>query len=119
MKAVLNFNVLSHPFNKGSGKEVIRSGRAVVDLADNLNKENFGATGTYAKLILSMSEYRGEIEQFLGEPMSSLGYPVFDTWIQPIERCQGYLPPISIGDLISEMCCPPMPRESYVSFPTH
>jgi hypothetical protein len=85
MKSVLNFNVLSHPFNKGSGEEVIRSGQAVVDLADNLNKENFGATGMYAKLILSMSQYRGEIEEFLGEPVSSLGYPVFDS-LDPITR---------------------------------
>jgi hypothetical protein len=80
MKSILNFNVLSHPAGAGSYTEVLNSGEAVMDAAANLNQENFGATGAYIKLLISMSQYRNSMDLFLGDPTSSLGYPVFDSF---------------------------------------
>jgi hypothetical protein len=137
MKSVLNFNVLSHQSGKGAFEEVICSGQAVVNFADNLNKEHLG--GAYFKLLLSMSQYPGEIELFLGEPETLLGYPVFDLLDPITQKVVGLLNTviywkiwnqhrlgpgccklkINVTLLISKTCCPPMQRESSASFPTH
>jgi hypothetical protein len=85
LKSVLNFNALSHPAGKGAYEELIRSKQAVLGMADNLNQEHFGQTGLYFKLLLSMSQYRGDIERYLSEPTSSLAYPIFDS-LDPVTR---------------------------------
>jgi hypothetical protein len=66
------------PVGKGSYYELLRSNQAVLDVADNLDAEHFGTTGGYFKLVLGMSQYRGQIEQFLGKPTTSLGYSIFE-----------------------------------------
>jgi hypothetical protein len=85
LQSILSFNTLSHPLAMGAFAEVIRTELAVLDIADNLNQEHLGQTSDYVKLVLSMSQYRGEIEQFLSEPMSTLGYPIFDS-LNPTTR---------------------------------
>jgi class 3 adenylate cyclase len=85
MQSLLNFNALSHPAGKGAYEELIRSEQPVLGMADNLNQEHFGNTGIYFKLLLSMSQYRGAMNRFLGEPISALGYPVFDS-LDPTTR---------------------------------
>jgi Adenylate and Guanylate cyclase catalytic domain len=89
MQSLLNFNALSHPAGKGAYTELIRSEQPVLGMADNLNQEHFGNTGLYFKLLLSMSQYRGEMNRFLGEPISALGYPVFDSLDPTTRRLTG------------------------------
>jgi Adenylate and Guanylate cyclase catalytic domain len=79
-KALLNFNALSHPAAAGGYREAIQSGQAVIEAASNLAGENFGRTGLFFKAMLSMSQYRNDVEDYLGEPVSTFAYPVFDSF---------------------------------------
>jgi hypothetical protein len=80
VKSVLNFNVMTHPAAIGSYMDVLNTGQAVKDSAANLNHENYGDTGAFMKLLISMSQYRESLDLFLGDPTISLGYPVFDSF---------------------------------------
>lgn len=79
-KNILNFNTLSHPAASGAYTETIKSGQAVIEAAANLAGEHLGGTGAYFKLLLSMSQYRYDAGEFLGDPSSAFGYPVFDSF---------------------------------------
>ena len=80
MKSTLNFNVLSHPAGAGAYYDVLQNHKAVMDVASNLDGEHLGQTGAYFKLVLSLSQYRYDIDKLLVDPTSSLGYPIFDSF---------------------------------------
>ena len=91
IKSLLNFNILTHPAAGESYRNVIDSGKAILNEAQNLNQENLGDTGVYFRLLLSLSQYRYDIDEFLGDPTSSLAYPVFDTFIHETRKVVGVL----------------------------
>lgn len=67
---LLNFDLLSHPTGQNAYEESLRTGKAVLDFADNLNKESYGTTGQYIQMVLSASQYRDVVDTFLGDPSS-------------------------------------------------
>jgi class 3 adenylate cyclase len=81
---LMNFNILSHPASLAY-KETINSGQALICPAANLNAENSGDSGAYFQLILSMSQFRESVKQYLGDPTSPFSYPVFDSF-DPLTR---------------------------------
>jgi len=91
IKSLLNFNVLTHPAAGEAYRMVIDSGKAILNEASNLNQENLGDTGVYFRMLLSLSQYRNDIEEFLGDPTSSLAYPVFDSFIHETRKVVGVL----------------------------
>jgi hypothetical protein len=110
MKSVLNFNVLSHPAGMGSYMEVLNTGQAVMDSAANLNQENYGDTGAYMKLLISMSQYRESLDTFLGDPTSSIGYPVFDSFDHKTRSVVGVIASNLYWRLYFEDVLPPNAR---------
>jgi class 3 adenylate cyclase len=76
---LLNFNLLSHPAAPAY-IETLKSGQAVVLSAENLLGENLGGSGAYFQVVLSMSQFRYAIEDYLGDPTSPFSYPVFDSF---------------------------------------
>lgn len=79
-KALLNFNALTHPASAGGYREAMTTGQAVIEAAINLAGEHLGRTGIFFKTMLSMSQYRHDMEEYLGDPVSTFAYPVFDTF---------------------------------------
>jgi class 3 adenylate cyclase len=76
---LFNFNVLSHPASPAY-KETITTGQAVICPAANLKAENSGESGAYFQLVLSLSQFRESVKQYLGDPTSPFSYPVFDSF---------------------------------------
>lgn len=68
--ALVNFNALSHPIAQKSCRETLRTGQAVIDFAENLNKEEYGNTLALVKVFLSLGQYRDVVSDFLEDPSS-------------------------------------------------
>ena len=91
-KASYNFNSLTLPANSIAYKGVIESGMAVIDNAANLRNENLGNASIYVQLILASSQYRYDKNKaLLGDPTSTLGYPVFDSFNHTTRKVVGVL----------------------------
>lgn len=78
--SIININVLWNPIVRGVYLETMKTGQAVIEAASNLNGENLGNAGALWRLALSMSQYRNGLEEYLGDPASAVGYPVFDSF---------------------------------------
>lgn len=68
----INFNVLSHPTGQKAYKQTLETGQAVLDFADNMSTKDAAYEGTivFLRLLLSLSQYRDVIDDFLGDPSS-------------------------------------------------
>ena len=73
---VVNFNILSHPF-VAQYRQTMFDDKAVILAATGLIKED---NGDFFRYVLSISQFRNTIEEYLGEPSSPFSYPVFDTF---------------------------------------
>ena len=73
---VLNFNILSHPASL-LYRQTMYDDKAVILAASSLLGEE---SGDYFKVLLSMSQFRNTIGEYLGEPTSPFSYPVFDSF---------------------------------------
>jgi hypothetical protein len=79
---LLNFDLLTHPAVSGSSKAMLDSGEAVMefvtDLRDDYDELRKGEEAF--ELNLAMGQYRHDREEFGGDPLSTMAYPVFDTF---------------------------------------
>jgi class 3 adenylate cyclase len=87
---LLNYNALAHPATKAFSKTLTTS-QAVICPAANLNNENSGPEGVYFQMVLSMSQFRDSVEQYLGDPTSPFSYPVFDSFDPVTRRVAGVI----------------------------
>lgn len=79
---LLNFDLLTHPALSGSVNAMLESGEAVMefvtDLRDDYDELRKGEEAF--ELNLAMGQYRYDREEFGGDPVSPVAYPVFDTF---------------------------------------
>lgn len=79
---LLNFDLLTHPALSGSANAMLESGEAVMefvtDLRDDYDELRKGEEAF--ELNLAMGQYRHDREEFGGDPVSAMAYPVFDTF---------------------------------------
>jgi class 3 adenylate cyclase len=80
IKQLINVNIILNPAVTGAYSETIRTGKAVIESAANLNGENYRDTGALFKMFLDASQYRFDVKEYLGDPVSVVGYPVFDSF---------------------------------------
>jgi class 3 adenylate cyclase len=79
-KTLLNLNMLMHPINFGSYNEVLRTGKAAVGAVTNLKGGNVGDSDVVWQTMVSMGQYRYDIAEYLTDPVSFFGYPIFDSF---------------------------------------
>lgn len=89
--SILNLNMLSNVASSGAYTETMNSGQAVIGLAANLHGENVGDTGIYWQMVLAMSQYRYGIVEYLEDPLSVVGYPVFDSFNLTTRKVAGVI----------------------------
>ena len=65
---ILNFNAMSHPSAQQGYREVLRSGKAVLDIADNHDKKTYGNNAEVVQMLLSLGQYRDVADELCGEP---------------------------------------------------
>jgi class 3 adenylate cyclase len=75
-----NCNVVSIPFLGIGFMAAIHSGQAVIDLATNLDPAQNFDSAALLTIILSQTQYRYHVNEYLGDPTSSFAYPVFDSF---------------------------------------
>jgi class 3 adenylate cyclase len=80
IKQLINVNIILNPAVTGAYSETLRTGQAVIESASNLNGENYGDVGALFKMFLDASQYRFDVNEYLGDPVSVVGYPVFDSF---------------------------------------
>ena len=82
LKAILNFDLLSHPAIAAGCHAALATGRGVLGAATNLNVKIEGymndETEKYTQFNLLHGQYRDEVDTFKGMPLTPLQYPVFD-----------------------------------------
>ena len=74
--SVLNFNILSHPVSL-LYRQTMYDSKAVILAASSPSRED---DDEYFKVVLSMSQFRNTVGEYLREPTSPFSYPVFDTF---------------------------------------
>jgi class 3 adenylate cyclase len=72
----VNLNILTFPAST-TYRQTMYDDKAVILAASSLVVED---TDDYFKTILSMSQFRSTVDEYLGEPTSPFSYPVFDTF---------------------------------------
>jgi class 3 adenylate cyclase len=93
MPTFSNLNTLSFPVLSGGFHEAAQTGQAVIDHATNLGEYaigDFDTSGLFS-LILSKSQYRHQVQGYLGDPLSSFAYPVFDSFDLDTRKVVGVL----------------------------
>jgi class 3 adenylate cyclase len=93
MPTFSNLNTLSFPVLSGGFHEAAQTGQAVIDHATNLGSHALGDfdTSKLFSLILSKSQYRHQAQGYLGDPLSSFAYPVFDSFDLETRKVVGVL----------------------------
>lgn len=71
----LNFNILSHP-DSSLNRETMYGDKAVIFAAANF----FGESGVYSQYLLSLTQFRQTVDDYLMDPTSPFSYPVFDSF---------------------------------------
>ena len=83
MASLLNINLLEFEATKGSFETVLNTSQAVLDVV-SINLDDVNDETDVSKLIfnlfLSAGQYRHDLEHYKGDPVSTLAYPVFDTF---------------------------------------
>jgi hypothetical protein len=64
----------------GFRKATVQTGQAVIDLATGAPALGDVDTSEMLNMILSKSQYRFEVRGYLGDPLSSFAYLVFDSF---------------------------------------
>ena len=80
MSAFLFFNALSHPLYEPSNKRAIETGMAILDFITDPTGENLHETDSFHKFVLSLGQYRLDIDDIVLDPNSALVYPIFDSF---------------------------------------
>ncbi|CAB9509771.1 Receptor-type guanylate cyclase gcy [Seminavis robusta] len=91
LHSVLLVNLLTHPSGKGAYNATVNTAQAVIEFASNLNEEHLGQTGFAYQLFLSHGQFRADFDEFIGDPTSSVGYPVFDSFNVKTRKVVGIL----------------------------
>lgn len=84
-KPILNYNVLSHPLGKAPLLKMVESGKAVLDRASNLLEVEGTSADTTKQIVdfyIANAQYRHDIKEYEGSPLSSFVYPVFDNFAE-------------------------------------
>jgi hypothetical protein len=91
MATFTNLNTWSFPVVAVGFLEAARSGQAVIDDATGGPLLGDFDSSAMFSMILSKSQYRFEVEGYLGDPTSSFAYPVFDSFDLETRRVVGVL----------------------------
>lgn len=82
VKSLLNFDLLAHPLAEDVLRRMLATGEAVLGKAANLLQAAEGDEGNTAGSIVDFfvanGQYRHDIEEYEGSPISDMAYPVFD-----------------------------------------
>lgn len=84
-KALLNFDILVHPLIRNTILKMMETEQAVLDMASNLLLKVDGEDDRSRQVLdfnLANGQYRHQIENYEGSPLSSLIYPVFDSFAE-------------------------------------
>lgn len=79
-KVTMNFDTISHPAFGGSQLKTVESGQAVLDVAIRISAGDLGGTGEFYSMLLALSQYRQNVDEYAGDPTSAFSYPVFDSF---------------------------------------
>ena len=83
---VLNYDILTHPAAGEAYAVTLTTGQAVIGKASDLFQSNDGGdTAQLFNNLLGSGQYRHNIDDYVGDPISTMSYPVFDNF-DPINR---------------------------------
>ena len=88
-KNSLGYNVLSNKFFAKPYLALMNSQKANINKASNLNQENLESVGAYFRSLYSYSQYRYNVDAWLGDPTSTFSYPVFDSFNHETRKVVG------------------------------
>lgn len=77
---VINFNLMKYPGAEPSLLSVLENQQATLDRTENTENENLGATGAYFRSVLSLGQYRYDVDDVVADPVATLFYPIFDSF---------------------------------------